>query len=431
MMKKWIVILLAVAAAGFGTYKKWPDWKPKATGEDLTGRPTTAPVETRSIHFAVSAAGEIGPAEQVSVRPEVNGMIATLPVDIGDTVKQNQVLFTLDDRDLQSERATRKAEIDGAKIQLEKADRDFRRAQELFASKLISQELFEDTKTQSELAKNALDRALQALALVDYRLTKTRILAPFDCTVLTRPVSVGQAVSGSGGFNSGTEVLTIADLNRMIVNAHVNQADVTRLTQGQDVDIEVESVPGLTMRGTVERIAPQSAIKNGVKGYAARILIQGIDPRVRPGMTANISIPVASSENSVAVPLAAVFTEQGERFVYVKKETESGEEFEKRPVQIGIADYDYAEILSGLKTGEVVSLEDKTPKTAKGLAAAHTGSPGAGQRSGGAGGAAIHPGGDRRASVPPLPGLAGTNTSRNLGPAAGSTATRPAAGSIR
>ena len=253
-MKKWIVILLAVAAAGFGTYKKWPDWKPKAIGENTTGRPTTALVETRSIHFAVSAAGEIGPAEQVSVRPEVNGMIAALPVDIGDAVKEGQVLFTLDDRDLKTETRHAQGRDRGAKIQLEKEDRDFRRAQELFASKLISQDLFEDTKTQAELAKNVLDRAQQALALAEYRLTKTRILAPFDCTVLTRPVSVGQAVSGSGGFNSGTEVLTIADLNRMIVNAHVNQADVTRLTQGQEVDIAVESVPGLTMKGTVERL---------------------------------------------------------------------------------------------------------------------------------------------------------------------------------
>src|SRR2546428_511620 len=118
--------------------------------------------------------------------------------------------------------------------------------------------------------------------------------------------------------------------------------DVNRLTSGQEVDIAVEAVPGLTMKGTVERIAPQSAIKNGVKGYAARILIKGIDPRVRPGMTANASIPVSSAENSVAVPLAAVFTEQGERFVYVQKDIDT-DEFEKRAVRIGIADYDYAE----------------------------------------------------------------------------------------
>src|SRR6185503_4680085 len=171
----------------------------------------------------------------------------------------------------------------------------------------------------------ALDRSQRELAIIDERLGKTKIEAPFDCTILTRPVSIGQAVSGSGGFNSGTEVLTIADLNEMVVNAHINQADITRLSVNQQVDIHVESVPGLELKGVVDRIAPQTTIKNNIKGYAARIVLTTKDPRVLPGMTANLSIPVASSENALAVPLAAVFTELGERFVFVKK----GDKFER------------------------------------------------------------------------------------------------------
>ena len=85
-----------------------------------------------------------------------------------------------------------------------------------------------------DLAKNALESAQRALAITDEHLTKTEVRAPFDCTVLTRPVSIGQAVSGSDGFNGGTEVLTIADLNDMIINAQVNQADVPRLKVGRD-----------------------------------------------------------------------------------------------------------------------------------------------------------------------------------------------------
>lgn len=355
-MKKWIVLLLIVAGGGYWAYDQWPDWKPKAEAAgSLAARPTTATVERRSIQFAVSAAGDIGPSEQVSVRPEVNGKIASLPVDLGDRVKKGDVLFTLDDTDLQTERSSRMTEIEGAKLQVERAERNFVRSKELFEGELISKELYEDTKTEYELAKNALDRSEKNLRIVEDRLSKTKIVAPFDCTVLTRPISMGQAVSGSGGFNSGTEVLTIADLNKMVINAHINQADVTRLNANQEVDIQVESVPGLTMKGTVERIAPQATIKNGIKGYAARIILSIVDPRVRPGMTANLTIPVASADNAVAVPLAAVFTEQGERFVYVQKD----DAFEKRPVQIGIADYDFAEVLTGLNPGEVVSLEDK------------------------------------------------------------------------
>ena len=127
---------------------------------------------------------------------------------------------------MQQERASNLTDIERAKLNIEKAERDYKRAQQLLTEKLIAQELFDDTKTAYDLAKNALERSQRDLAIIEERLTKTEVRAPFDCTILTRPVSIGQAVSGSGGFNSGTEVLTIADLNSMIINAQVNQADV-------------------------------------------------------------------------------------------------------------------------------------------------------------------------------------------------------------
>src|SRR5438128_3239679 len=357
-MKKWIILAVVLAGGAWG-FQKWRTSLPGTGGGASDAHTATAAAETRDIHFAVRAAGEIGPAEQVSVRPEINGKILTLAVDIGDRVKTDSVLFTLDDQDLQTDRSSKLIEIEAAKLQLEKAKRDYERAKQLYADKLISQELFDDTRTQYELARNALDRTDKALHLVEYQLTKTKILAPFDCTVLTRPVSVGQAVSGSGGFNSGTEVLTIANLNEMVINAHINQADVTRLKIGQQVEVQVEAVAGLKVTGTVERIAPQATIKNNIKGFAARILLKDIDPRVRPGMTANVQIPVASADNVVAVPLAAVFTEsnpetgQTERYVYVK--TDDG--FERRAAQIGVSDYFYAEVQKGLAPNEVVALE--------------------------------------------------------------------------
>ncbi|PYJ56038.1 MAG: hypothetical protein DME24_23430 [Verrucomicrobia bacterium] len=323
-MKKWIILAVVLAGGAWG-FQKWRNSLPGTGASATDSHPTTAVVETRDIHFAVSAAGEIGPADQVSVRPEINGKILTLPVDIGDRVKKDSVLFTLDDQDLQTDRSSKLIEIEAAKLQLEKAKRDYERSKQLYADKLISQELFEDTKTQYELARNALDRADKALHLVEYQLTKTE----------------------------------------MVINAHINQADVTRLKIGQQVEVQVEAVAGLKVTGNVERIAPQATIKNNIKGFAARILLKDVDPRVRPGMTANVQIPVASADNVVAVPLAAVFTEtspetgQTERYVYVKNE----DGFERKPVQIGVSDYFYAEVQKGLSPGEVVALE--LPETEK------------------------------------------------------------------
>ena len=365
--------LAAVLAGGYFAARRWPEkvmfWKsaPVAETGKKSARPTTALVSVRDISFAISAAGEITPAEQVSVRPEVSGRIDKLPVDIGDKVKKGDVLFTLDDTDLQTEKSQRQIEIEGAKLlvtteqlAMEKNDMTFMRNKDLFAQKLVSKETFDNNRIEVETSKNGLAisqnnlaRSQSALQVVEDKLTKTKIVAPFDCTVLTRPVSVGQAVSGASGVNSGTEVLTVADLSELIINAHINQADVTRLAVNQKVQIGVEAVPGLKLFGRLDRIAPQATIKNGIKGFSTRIIVKNDETTgVRPGMTANLTIPLQSADNVIAIPLAAVFTDKGERFAYVR----AGGEFARVPIQIGVSDYDFAEVIKGLVGGETVSL---------------------------------------------------------------------------
>src|SRR5678816_371778 len=147
-----LMVLLGLGAGGFFVYKG-NSTKNHPPGPEA--RPTTALVEPRDIQFAVSAAGDIGPADQVSVRPEINGRIEELPVDIGDKVKKGALLCRLDDRDLQIERSQQLTAIDGARLQLQKARRNFGRSQQLHADRLISQEIFDDSKTDYDLATNA------------------------------------------------------------------------------------------------------------------------------------------------------------------------------------------------------------------------------------------------------------------------------------
>lgn len=356
-MKKWAGVILAAVLAAAGWYYRDHWLAPAQQGADQEVPMVATAIQT-NIQFAVQAAGEITPAEQVSVRPEINGRIELLPVDIGDKVRKGDLLFKLDDKELRNQYESTKTTVERAQLELEKSQRDYERAKRLLAENPISQEMFDNARTAYELARNALERAQRELAVLQERLTKTEVRAPFDCTVLTRPVSVGQAVSGSGGFNSGTEVLTIVDLNNLVINAHVNQADVPRVKVGQVVEVQVEAVSGLVVTGVVERIAPQATYRNNLKEFAARILLKNPDPRVRPGMTANVRIPVASAENVVAVPLAAVFTEKNpetgvrERFVYVKE----GDRYQRRLVEVGVADNFYAEIRAGLRPGEQVAL---------------------------------------------------------------------------
>lgn len=357
-MKKLIISVLFLGMA-YGLYTWRGHWlKVEAAGTATA--PTTARVELRTIEFSLAIAGDIGPADQVSVRPEVNGRIAELPVDVGDNVAKGALLCRLDDRDLQTERSSALTEIEGAKLQVEKAERSFKRNQHLLASELVAQEVFDDARTDYDLAKNALERAQKSLSSVEDKLSKLEMRAPFDATVLTRPVSIGQAVSGSGGFNSGTEIMTIANLKEMIVNAHVNQADVIHMNAGQNVEIAIEAAAGVKLAGVIERIAPQATADNGIKGFDTRIKLTMTDDRVRPGMTANVSIPLVSATNVLAAPLAAVFSDQSDRYVFVKK---GMDDFEPRAVRLGASDYQYVQILSGLTNGDEISLVRPTSQT--------------------------------------------------------------------
>jgi len=385
-MKKWIIILV-IAALGGGSWYYFSQQQGKAEPVIQRQDRGTHQVQRRSIQLSITAAGDISPAEQVSVIPETSGRIKALLVDIGDNVKKGDVLVTLDDETLLKERDTQCTDIDGSRLQVERDQRTYTRANQLFENGLLSKEEYENSLSTYQISTNNLVRAEKALAQIDERLSKTQILAPFDCTVLTRPVSVGQAVSGSDGASGGTECLTVADLNQMVIDSHINQADVTRLKIGQQVDIQVEAVTGLKLTGVIERIAPQATLKNNIKGFSCRILLENPDERVRPGMTANISIPIALADNVLAVPLSAVFTEGGERFVYAKK----GESWDQRPVKIGVADFSFVEITEGLQEGDTVALEppsmEEISKTAN---AARTnqmrGMPGGGSGTGGGGG---------------------------------------------
>ena len=133
-MKNFIILVLLIGA-GVGGYAFWTKYQKAQPNATSTNRPTTATVELRDISFAVNAAGEISPAEQVSVRPEINGLLEALPVDIGDHVKKGDLLFKLDDKELQQQKASSLTDIERSKLELAKAERDHKRAQKLAGRK--------------------------------------------------------------------------------------------------------------------------------------------------------------------------------------------------------------------------------------------------------------------------------------------------------
>lgn len=349
-----IVLVLLGVAGGVG----WWLWhrKPEPTVEYVAGRRSdnlVAMAERRDLKYNIEVSGDIEPLVSVDVRPEVTARIEEITFEVGDVVKDGEILVRLDETDVLAEQASAETDVDGAKLALAQKQRDFERAKQLFERRLVSKEVFEKARTDLDVAQNSLVKSERRLQIAKDKVAKTVIRSPVAATVLTRPVSVGQLVVGAVSVNSGTMLATLADLSQMQIKTHVNQVDVIKVRQGQPVTFTVDSLPGIELKGRVELIAPIATYKYSIKGFEVRVLITQTDERLRPGMSSNVKIPVAEVKNALTVPISAVFTEENDRtVVYV----ESDDGAERREVEVGLSTFEFTEIRSGLVGGERVML---------------------------------------------------------------------------
>lgn len=356
-MNKPFKYLLIAAALGGGWYGYSKNWfrTPQQAGAPGNRETITAVAELRDIAMNIRVSGEVQPASQLDVKAEVGGRIKKLNVIPGDSVKAGDILLEIDDRDILTEQESAKVEIDGAKLAAIKLERNFERAKELFKQNLVSREAYDNLESELAIARNNHSRAERKLQLVEDKLSKTKVIAPGDGTVLTVPVVEGQVIVAAASVNSGTTLMTIANLSRLIVETHVNQVDVARLAVKQRVKLTAEAILDEEIEAQIFFIAPGASVKNSVKGVTVQALIEKPSARMRPGMNVQMTIPVANAQDVVAVPVGAVFRGEGDgRVVYVR----AGEKTERRPVKIGISNTEHAQILSGVREGEKILLAE-------------------------------------------------------------------------
>lgn len=357
MMRLFKFLLFAAIIGGGGWYAKNQNWF-KAAPQPVPGaqrEAMTATVELRDIEMNIRVSGEVQPATQLDVKAEVGGRVLKLNVMPGAAVKAGDILVEIDDRDIRTEQDSARVEIEGASLAVEKLERNFKRAQELFAQKLVSQEAHDNLKSELDIAKNSHSRAERKLQLVEDKLSKTKVIAPGDGTVLSVPIVEGQVVVAAASVNSGTLLMTVANLSRLIVETHVNQIDVDRLALKQNVRLSAESIRDEELDAEIFFIAPVASVKNSVKGFTVQAVIAKASARLRPGMNVQMTVPVGDAKDAVAVPVAAVFRGEGNgRVVYVRSE----EKTERRAVKIGISNTEHAQVLSGLREGEKILLTE-------------------------------------------------------------------------
>ena len=346
-----IVAAVILAAAGGGAWF----WFGRTDADGDRSKLPAKLVETaqrRDLESKLVLTGEVSPAFSVDIKSEISGRVEKIHVITGQLVQKGEPLVTIDDNDLLTEKRSALTNIEGAKLDVEKKQGNYDRARALFEEKLISKEVYENLHSDWLIAKNSLTKAESSLQAVEDKLSKTRILAPADGTVLAINVNEGQVVVGATSVNAGIILMQFADLNRLNIDTHVNQMDVGKIKVGDYLRVRMQGDDAKPLRARVEFIAPVATVKNNIKGFAVESLIEDLDERLRPGMSVSMELSMASAKAALSVPIGAVFTEDDHKVVYVRR----GESTERRAVQIGLTNFSFAEIKSGLDEGEEVLL---------------------------------------------------------------------------
>lgn len=350
MKKKILLTAAGLAVAMIAAW--WGGWLPFPESKKANEAPETAMATREAIEPKLMLSGEVKPAFEQEVRPEVGGKVKKIHVVAGQQVAKDDPLVTIDDTDLLNEKASVETEIEGARIAVEKTRGNYDRANALFKAKLISKEVFSNLDADLRISENSLEKAERKLQTVNDRLSKTRVLAPFDGMILDVNVNVGQVVVGAASVNSGTVLLLFADLSRLLIFAQVNQLDAERLSVGQELTIRFVDEEEQGLKARIEFIAPVATVKNNIKGFEVQALIGENAERLKPGMSVSMDVPIGHADHVVTVPVSAIFKEKDGKVVYVRK----GGGIERRKVAVGLTDMSRAEIKSGLEEGEEIFL---------------------------------------------------------------------------
>ena len=307
----WIISVIAVGIAIGGYVFFSGERKPQV-------RYRTAFVERGSVISTVTATGTINPVTTVQVGSQVSGMIESLHADFNSTVKTGAVVARIDPFPYRAKRdqasanlANAKAALVKARVDLSQRKRELDRVQVLLKQQFVSQNEVDMAVTAHEgaiaqlaVAEAAVKQAEAALESAELDLKYTVIRSPVDGTVISRLVEVGQRVSAS--FSIPTLFFIAQDLTQMQVDTNVSESDIGGMSVGKEATFTVDAYPGVRFQGQVRQVRNAPISVQNVVTYNVVIGVDNQDLRLKPGMTANVSITVARRDDTLKIPNAAL-----------------------------------------------------------------------------------------------------------------------------
>ena len=342
----------------------------------------TAAVAPANIMNSITAIGTIEPVTSVTVGTQVSGIVSKLFVDYNSVVKKGQVIAELDKTNLMSQLNTAKTQLATAQSQLNYQTANYKRYKTLFEKGLVAADDFDNAKLSYTQAKEQVASAKEEVQRSQTNLGYATITSPIDGVVLSKSVEEGQTVAASF---STPELFTIAqDLTNMQVVADVDEADIGDVKEGERVTFTVDAYPDDTFEGEVKQVRQEATTTNNVVTYEVDISAPNADLKLKPGLTANVTIYTAERKGVLSVPSKALrFTPQKEtvgkmKIVDVanaknKVWTIEGNSIVAHKVNIGMTDGTNTQIVGGIAEGtkvvtglNVMGGEEEKPMEAQG-----------------------------------------------------------------
>ena len=356
-----------------------------------------ATIERGTMTKSVVATGKIEPITKVEIKSKANGIIEKLMTDVDQVVRAGDVLVELDKetvtaqvREARANLQAARAALEGSEAQLQKnrveaeapdvefAKRNYARAQQLFADKLVSPQALDDAKSAVDLAANRRSAAqvqlgiskakvaestanvAQAQAAVERaeeQLANATIRAPVNATVLTRDVEIGSPVSSILNMGSAaTLVMTLGDINQVFVRGKVDEVDIGRVRLGQPARITVETFKDKKFDGKVTQISPIGAEKDNVTTFEVKVSIDNPGNELKANMTANAEIVLEEFPNSLIVPEAAITYDAKRNPTVEVLDPATKEGRRKVTIKTGVGNGTKTQVIEGLKQGDKVVL---------------------------------------------------------------------------
>ena len=321
----------------------------------------TAAVAPANIMNSITATGTIEPVTSVTVGTQVSGIVSKLYVDYNSVVKKGQVIAELDKTNLMSQLNSAKTQLATAQSQLNYQTTNFNRYKTLYQKGLVAADDFDSAKLSYTQAKEQVAAAKEEVQRAQTNLGYATITSPIDGIVLSKSVEEGQTVAASF---STPELFTIAqDLTNMQVVADVDEADIGDVKEGERVSFTVDAYPDDTFEGTVKQVRQEATTTNNVVTYEVVISAPNADLKLKPGLTANVTIYTAERKGVLSVQSKALrFTPQKETVGKMKIVDQTGNAKNKvwtiegnsivaHKVNIGMTDGTNTQILNGISAG--------------------------------------------------------------------------------